>query len=168
MASEQERPLLVLLTSHWISMLGVALVTLACCWWLFALPAHLRGHVDNPYIGLLIFIIIPVIFFTGLALIPIGIVMAKRRVAAGLSVMQDRRTAWRRVIAFFVTMTAVNVIIGSQVSYRAVEHMETVQFCGQSCHVMKPEFTAHQMAPHQEVACVSCHVAPGASGWVKC
>ena len=167
MANEQERPVLVLLTSHWISMLGVALVTLACCWWLFALPAHLRGHVDNPYIGLLIFIIIPVIFFTGLALIPIGIVLAKRRVATGLSVMQDRRAAWRRVIAFFVTMTAVNVIIGSQVSYRAVEHMETVQFCGQSCHVMKPEFTAHQIAPHQEVACVSCHVAPGASGWVK-
>ena len=64
-------------------------------------------------------------------------------------------------------MTAVNVIIGSQVSYRAVEHMETVQFCGQSCHVMKPEFTAHQRAPHQQVACVACHVAPGASGWVK-
>ena len=40
-------------------------------------------------------------------------------------------------------MTMANVLIGSQVSYRAVEHMETVQFCGQSCHVMKPEFTAH-------------------------
>jgi len=45
--------------------------------------------------------------------------------------------------------------------------METVQFCGQSCHVMQPEFTAHQMAPHQQVACIGCHVAPGASGWVK-
>jgi len=32
---------------------------------------------------------------------------------------------------------------------------------------MKPEFNAHQMAPHQKVACVGCHVAPGASGWVK-
>ena len=40
-------------------------------------------------------------------------------------------------------MTLANLVIGSQVSYRAVEHMETVQFCGQSCHVMKPEFTAH-------------------------
>jgi hypothetical protein len=44
-------------------------------------------------------------------------------------------------------MTAANVIIGSQVSYRAAEHMDTVQFCGQSCHVMKPEFTAHLQAP---------------------
>ena len=43
-------------------------------------------------------------------------------------------------------MTVANVVIGSQLSYRAVEHMETVQFCGQSCHVMKPEFTAHLSA----------------------
>jgi hypothetical protein len=45
--------------------------------------------------------------------------------------------------------------------------METVQFCGQSCHVMQPEFTAHKSPPHQSVACVECHVTPGASGWVK-
>jgi hypothetical protein len=32
---------------------------------------------------------------------------------------------------------------------------------------MKPEFTAHQRAPHQAVACASCHIAPGAGGWVK-
>jgi hypothetical protein len=68
---------------------------------------------------------------------------------------------------FFVVMTIANLLIGSQVSYRAVEHMETVQFCGQSCHVMKPEFTAHQRTPHQAVACISCHVEPGASGWVS-
>jgi hypothetical protein len=155
------------MTSHWISMLGVALVTLAGCSWLFVLPAHLRGHVDNPYIGLLIFIAIPMVFFLGLILIPIGIALAHRRVRAGLALVDDRRTGWRRVAIFFGVMTMVNVLIGSQVTYRAVAHMETVQFCGQSCHVMQPEFTAHQVAPHQQVACVECHVAPGASGWVK-
>ena len=64
-------------------------------------------------------------------------------------------------------MTVANLVIGSQLTYRAVEHMETVQFCGQSCHVMKPEFTAHLLQPHQAVACVECHVTPGASGWVQ-
>lgn len=64
-------------------------------------------------------------------------------------------------------MTFLNAVIGSQITYRAVEHMETVQFCRQTCHVMKPEFTAHQRAPHQQVACVSCHVEPGATGWLK-
>jgi hypothetical protein len=48
-----------------------------------------------------------------------------------------------------------------------VEHMETVQFCGQTCHVMQPEFTAHLQPRHQEVSCGSCHIAPGATGWVK-
>jgi hypothetical protein len=167
MEARRKPPLLVLMTSHWISMLGVALVTLAGCSWLFVLPAHLRGHVDNPYIGLLIFIAIPIVFVLGLVLIPIGIALAHGRIRTGLALVDDRRTGWRRVAIFFGVMTLVNVLIGSQVTYRAVAHMETVQFCGQSCHVMQPEFTAHQIAPHQQVACIGCHVAPGASGWVK-
>jgi len=44
--------------------------------------------------------------------------------------------------------------------------METVQFCGQSCHVMQPEFVSHENTPHAHVKCVDCHVAPGASGWI--
>jgi len=166
MSSEQRRPLLLLLTSHWVSMAGVALVTLAGFSWLFALPVNIRGHVGNPYIGLLVFIAIPVVFFAGLALIPIGIALARRRVAAGFPNVQ-RRIAWLRAGVFFTAMTLANIIIGSQLTYRAVEHMETVQFCGQSCHVMKPEFTAHLRAPHQEVSCATCHVAPGASGWLS-
>jgi nitrate/TMAO reductase-like tetraheme cytochrome c subunit len=167
MPDQRDRPILVLLTSHWISMLGVALVTLAGFTWLFLLPEHIRGHVDNPYIGVLVFIAIPILFFLGLALIPVGVMLAKRKVAAHLASIPDRPAAWRRAGLFFGIMTLVNVVIGSQVSYRAVEHMETVQFCGQSCHVMKPEFTAHQAPPHEQVACVGCHVAPGASGWAK-
>jgi hypothetical protein len=167
MEARPKPPLLVLMTSHWVSMLGVALVTLAGCSWLFVLPAHIRGHVENPYIGLLVFVAIPIFFFLGLILIPIGIALAHRRVREGLALVDDRRTGWRRVAIFFGVMTLVNVLIGSQVTYRAVAHMETVQFCGQSCHVMQPEFTAHKMAPHQAVACIDCHVVPGAEGWAK-
>jgi len=163
----QKRPILVLLASHWISMVGTALVTLAGFSWLFLLPTNVRGTgVDNPYIGILVFIIIPVIFFAGLALIPIGLYFAKRHVSAAIETLPGRRSAFRRAGIFFAVMTVANVIIGSQFSYRAVEHMDTVQFCGQSCHVMKPEFTAHQMAPHEGVTCASCHIAPGATGWL--
>jgi hypothetical protein len=165
----KDRPVLVLLTSHWISMLGAALVTLAGFSWLFVLPLNIRGGpVNNPYIGLLVFIAIPIIFFVGLILIPIGIALARRKVTASLDEIEDRRTAWRRVGIFFGVMTVANVVIASQFSYRAVEHMDTVQFCGQTCHVMKPEFTAHAaMPPHQALACASCHIAPGATGWLK-
>jgi formate-dependent nitrite reductase cytochrome c552 subunit len=167
MPEQPQRPFLLVLTSHWISMLGVALVTLAGFSWLFALPADIRGHVENPYIGLLVFIAIPAVFFAGLILIPIGILLGKRRVTQRLATLPDRRSAWRRAGIFFAVMTLANVVIGSQLTYRSVEHMETVQFCGQSCHVMKPEFTAHLLAPHQEVSCAACHIAPGATGWLQ-
>jgi hypothetical protein len=165
--AEQKRPVLVVLTSHWIAMLGVALVTLAGFSWLFALPVNIRGSVNNPYIGLLTFFAIPVVFFAGLALIPVGIALGRRKVTEEMNAVADRRAAWRRAGIFFAIMTVANVVIGSQVTYRAVEHMETTQFCGQSCHVMKPEFTAHLSPPHQAVACASCHIAPGATGWLK-
>jgi hypothetical protein len=165
----RDRPVLVLLTSHWLSMLGGALVTLAGFSWLFVLPLNIRGGpVSNPYMGLLVFIAIPIVFFAGLLLIPIGIALAKRKVTASLSEVEDRRVAWRRAGIFFGVMTVANVVIASQLSYRAVEHMDTIQFCGQTCHVMKPEFTAHAAKPpHQAVACSQCHIAPGATGWLK-
>ncbi|MGA3201975.1 MAG: NapC/NirT family cytochrome c [Bryobacteraceae bacterium] len=161
----QKRPILILLASHWISMLGTALVTLAGFSWLFLLPTNLRGTVGNPYIGLLLFIVIPAIFFVGLALIPVGLFLAKRRIGATIETLPDRKTAFRRTAIFFAVMTVANVIIGSQFSYRAVQHMDTPQFCGQSCHVMQPEFTAHQFPPHEAVGCAECHIAPGAEGW---
>lgn len=51
MPDRQNRPILVF-TSHCISRLGAALVTLAVLSWLFALPLNFRGHVGNPYVGL--------------------------------------------------------------------------------------------------------------------
>jgi nitrate/TMAO reductase-like tetraheme cytochrome c subunit len=167
MPDPQKQPVIVVLTSHWITMAGVALVTLAGFSWLFALPANIRGNVSNPYIGLLTFIAIPIVFFAGLILIPIGIALGRRKAAAALNPPVDRRAAWRRAGMFFTIMTMANLVIGSQLTYRAVEHMETNQFCGQSCHVMKPEFTAHLLPPHQQVACSTCHIAPGATGWLK-
>src|SRR5271154_6859638 len=143
----RDRPVLVLLTSSWISMLGAALVTLAGFSWLFVLPLNISGHVANPYIGLLVFIAIPIVFFAGLLLIPIGIALAKRKVTENLNEIEDRQMAWRRAGVFFGVMTFANVVIASQLSYRSVEHMDTVQFCGQTCHVMKPEFTAHAAMP---------------------
>src|SRR5262249_18025473 len=137
------RPLVVVLTSHWLSMLGVALVTLAGFSWVFVIPANLRGRVENPYIGLLIFIAIPGLFLLGLLLIPIGIALGRQRVATAISSVPNRQAALRRAGTFFAVMTLVNLVIASQGSYRAMEQMEKVQFCGQTCHVMKPEFTAH-------------------------
>ena len=167
MSASGSRPVSVLLTSHWLSLTGVVLVTTAGLSWLFAIPAQARGHVDNPYVGIILYLILPVVFFAGLALIPIGAALSRRRIASGLAQAPDRSQAFRRLVLFLGVTTAANVVIGSQLVYRAVDHMETPQFCGQSCHVMQPQAVAHQRGAHKNVACVECHVAPGAAGWVR-
>ena len=82
MNEDSKRPILVLLASHWVSLLGVALVTTAGFSWLFVLPIQLRGHTNNPYIGILVFIFIPVIFILGLILIAVGVFLARRRIGS--------------------------------------------------------------------------------------
>jgi len=162
------RPAWFVLTRHWLSLAGVALVTTAGISWLFVLPQQIRGHVSNPYIGIIVFLILPIVFFVGLALIPIGVYLSKRQIRPGLPEAGfDRRAALHRLAWFFGVLTLVNVIIGTQVTYRAVAHMETPQFCGATCHTMHPQFAAYQNSPHSRVECVECHVAPGAAGWIS-
>jgi len=161
------RPFLVAVSSHWVSLTGLALALTALISWMFVLPVHVRGHVSNPYIGILVFIMIPAIFFAGLGLIPLGIFLGRRRIRKGLAqAITDPKLALRRLGIFLGSATLVNLIVGTQFTYRAVEHMESVQFCGQTCHVMTPEFSAFQNSPHSRLQCVDCHVAPGVEGWV--
>jgi nitrate/TMAO reductase-like tetraheme cytochrome c subunit len=167
MSSTSERPVWFLLTQHWLSLLGVASLVTALISWLFVLPQQIRGHVDNPYVGIVDFLVLPAIFFTGLGLIPIGVYLSKRQIRRGLAEETfDRKTALRRIAWLVGATTLLNILIGTQVTYRAVKHMETPQFCGATCHTMNPELAAYQNSPHSRVECVECHVAPGAAGWI--
>ena len=73
--AHSNRPFLVAVSSHWVSLAGLALALTALISWMFVLPVHVRGHVGNPYIGILVFIMIPAVFFAGLGLIPLGITL---------------------------------------------------------------------------------------------
>jgi nitrate/TMAO reductase-like tetraheme cytochrome c subunit len=168
MLLKRDQPVLTLITAHPLSVVGACLVTTAAICWILALPAQVRGHVTNPYIGILLFVLLPRLFLGGLALIPAGVYLARRRVRKGLAdVVVDRPTSIRRLGAFLAVTTFLNLVIGSQLTYRAVEHMESDQFCGQTCHVMTPQFTAYKDFVHSRVLCVDCHVASGASGWFE-
>jgi len=79
----------------------------------------------------------------------------------------DRKTALHRLIVFLVITIGVNLLIGTQLTYRAVVYMDTPQFCGATCHVMRPQYQGHQESNHASVACAECHIAPGAGGWVE-
>jgi len=164
---ELDRPGLVLLTSHWLSWFGLLLVITAASTWLFVLPAEVHGRVENPYKGAIIYLILPGFAFTGIALTMAGIVLGRRRIRQRLQTgIIDRKTALQRLIAFLVIAIGVNLVLGTQLTYRAVMYMDTPQFCGATCHVMRPEYVGHQDSNHASVECAECHVAPGAGGWV--
>src|SRR6266576_4621816 len=109
MSLPSKRPVWFLLTQRWLSLSGVALVATALVSWLFVLPQQIRGHVDNPYVGILVFLILPAIFFTGLLLIPVGVYLSKRQIRAGLAEETfDRKSAVQRVAWFFGVTTLFN------------------------------------------------------------
>jgi len=161
---------IVYLSNNWVSLLGVVMVTTGGILWIFLLPAMFRTHSQDPYVGILQFMVLPAVFFAGLGLIPLGIWRVKRqgRLPEVFPPIDFSNVRFRRLVAFVGAATAANFVIGSTLLYGAVSYMETVSFCGQACHtVMKPEFTAYQNSPHARVRCVECHIGPGANWFVK-
>jgi len=74
----------------------------------------------------------------------------------------------RHWLLIFLGATTINIIILASATYKGVEVMESVEFCGLACHsVMEPEHTAHARSPHSRVACADCHIGPGADWFVK-
>ena len=165
---------LIHLSNNWISLLGVVLVTTATIFWLFLLPVTLRGDTQNPYVGILAFLLLPGPFFVGLAMIPLGMwLQRKREGRGGIYPPGFPPLTWenhdlRKLVYFVGATTVLNIVIASQLSYGAVSYMDTTTFCGLTCHtVMQPEYTAYQNSPHSNVECVKCHIGPGAGWFVK-
>src|SRR5215472_5180571 len=145
-------------------------VTLIAFWvYDFLLPGP-----PHPYIGILLFLVLPGVFLVGLLLIPTGILLRRRRLKAQ-GELQDvypavslHQPAVRQVFLLVGAATFLNIIIFGTASYRGVAYMDSTQFCGQTCHpVMTPEFTAYQGSPHAHVNCVECHIGPGAGWFVR-
>jgi hypothetical protein len=156
-----------------ISLVGVALTTATAVVFFGLLALELGGQITNPYFGLVLFVAVPAVFILGLLLIPLGIWRQRRLVAAGEAVDEwpviDLRLPRTRTVVFAVAMlTVVNLMIVSLAAYGALHHMESVEFCGTTCHTtMEPEWMAHKASPHAQVKCVQCHVGAGAKGLVQ-
>ncbi len=128
----------------------------------------------HPYIGLLVFLILPGIFVLGLLLIPLGIWLMRRklRVSRKLPAVYPaidlRLPVVRRTLEWVALATVVNLLILATASYRGVQYMDSASFCGTTCHtVMAPEYSTYQNSPHSRVDCVACHIGPGAGWFVR-
>ena len=126
---------------------------------------------DNPYLGIIFFLILPALFILGLALIPIGIFLRRRvllkagQIPAAFPKVDFNDRMFRHGVDIVLLATIVNLLVVSVASYRGAAYMDSPQFCGQSCHVMHPEYTAYKISAHSHVACVECHIGTGVSSY---
>ena len=165
------RSVLALALRHRVSAVGVALTTASALLFLILIGLELFGYLQNPYAGIVVFIMVPALFVVGLLLIPVGVWLDRRRTHVATAEWPtfnlDDATV-RRTVIFVVVATLVNVAILSVASFGAVEYSESQAFCGQACHsVMSPQFVAHQAGPHARVHCVTCHVGPGTGAFLS-
>ena len=163
------------LGQNWITLTGAVITTSTAfttiAFWFY--DVFLPGP-PHPYIGLLVFLILPGIFVLGLLLIPLGIWIRHRKLHSTGNLPTEypdidlRIPVVRHTLEYVALATVLNLIIVGTASYRGVEYMDSVNFCGKTCHtVMDPEYTAYQNSPHSRVACVECHIGPGAGWFVR-
>lgn len=127
----------------------------------------------NPYLGIIFFLILPALFVLGLALIPVGVFLRRRalkkagQIPAEFPKIDLNDRIFRHGLDIVFIATIVNLLVVATASYRGASYMDSPQFCGQSCHVMHPEYTAYRISAHSHVPCVECHIGSGASSYFE-
>lgn len=160
---------------NWLSLTGaiISIISLFIIVFLFLISFFFDQ--GSSYLGLFIYIILPIFLVIGLILIPIGMYVKAKRDRKRVEQSKRRwplidlnRKHTRNAFFIFSLGTLVFLMLSAVGSYEAYHYTESVEFCGTLCHkVMKPEYVAYQNSPHARVACVDCHVGPGADWYVK-
>lgn len=174
-----KQTLLAALTRNIVGLIGVVLAALsATLIVLLAIVAAAGLAGPGPYFGIVSYVILPMILVLGLLLTLAGLWWQRRRSCrsarqAGapvppLPVFDLNSRVTRASLTGALLITLVSVVILGGAGYKGVEVLDSTQFCAQACHtVMQPEAVAHERSPHARVACVECHVGPGATWFVK-
>jgi len=158
-----------------VALLGTAIATAMAVLFAVLLLLDAAGYLSNPYLGLALFVAVPAAFVVGLLLIPLGAWVERRRRRRQPSVAHpdwpviDLGVPKQRItILVVLILTVVNLVIVSVAAYGGVHYLESAEFCGNVCHTtMEPQFAAYQVTAHSRVACVECHVGPGAGALVE-
>jgi hypothetical protein len=166
-----------LVTRHWISLVGAVIALVGAVLMVMFFAMELSGFHGGPYLGILTYMVLPMVFVFGLLLIPLGVIRKRRLDAAAAAHheagprlpivdLNDDRT--RGIVLASVAIGLVSAVILAGATYKGVEVMESVAFCGTACHtVMQPEYTAFQRSAHSRLRCADCHIGAGADWFVK-
>ena len=161
------------LLRNWISLTGLVIMVGSLFSFLLLFMLDTLANFSNPYIGILTYFIAPAFLFFGLLLTVIGALRERKKLGefAGLlpkMVVDLSRPRDRRIMGLFIAGSLLFLLVSAIGSYHTYHFTESVQFCGEACHtVMKPELVTYQHGSHARVACVQCHIGPGAEWFVK-
>ena len=157
--------------------IGVVLTTTAFISFVVFQIAMLSGIVTNAYVGLIVYLLFPVLFVLGLCIIPIAWHRQRKRTGLSASELLAQRfgkegirgdVAGSKVFRTVAIFTLANVLILGTASVKMLHFMDSARFCGTACHsVMSPEWATYQASPHARVACVECHVGEGVGALVN-
>ena len=160
---------------NWLSWAGMVLAAAALFAFVFLFAIDFFAPIQNPYVGILAYVVAPLFLLLGLALTLLGAILHKfeeRRAAVEekqriLRIDLSRKRD-RRILAVFAFGAVGFLFLTALGSYETYQYTESVDFCGKRCHVpMEPQFIAAQHTAHAQVACVECHVGPGAAAYFK-
>lgn len=159
--------------SNWISVIGGIFSVIMFAVNLFLIVQDILAGEVNPYLGVITYFMAPGLLIFGLVLTVFGAIRERSRRLKRGNIRRfpqiDFNNPTHQKIAFTTigvgTLFLLFTIVGL---YRSYEFTESVTFCGQLCHkVMAPEYTAYHHSPHAHVACVACHIGPGAEWYVR-
>ncbi len=155
---------------NWLSLAGLIVVAGSLFAFLLLIVFDLTTGGSNPYVGILTYLVAPLFFALGNALIFLGWIWGwkrRKREAAtfsfDLSKLRDRR-----IFMLFVGGALAFMLVSAVGSYQTYHYTSSNQFCGVVCHsVMEPQFEAYPLDAHAKLSCVDCHVGEGAKGAFK-
>jgi len=164
------RDRLAALVRNPISQIGSALASISAILFASIMLIELLGAESHAYVGIITYLILPVVFAAGVLLILLGIRRERRRSVEAITFptidLNDART--RKRLGLLVLLVAGGTVTLIASTSKSLEFMSSNTFCGETCHsVMSPEYIAHQRSPHSEVKCVECHVGSGKEWLIK-
>ncbi len=165
------------ITGNIISLIGTLMMVVSLLFILALLVMQAMGFQGGAYLGIVTFVVLPMMFLAGTFTVPLGIWLKKRRDAKAavegrpvghLPVIDLNKESTRGVLLGFIALAVPVIALAAGLTFKAVHYMDSTEFCGMACHqVMEPEHTAFQRSPHVSVGCAGCHIGPGAQWFVK-
>lgn len=161
--------------ANWVTSLGSVLALVAVALLLAALVINLVNigshRPINPYVDMITFMLLPALLVFGLVLVAVGAWVERRRRGRGEArtvAVEVGGPAFVRKAMLVGFLAVIALLLFGSFSYEAYHYTESTEFCMKVCHeVMEPEGVAYERSPHANVACVKCHIGPGADWFVK-